>query len=70
MIYSIPAMTMENEFSDLDYVGKLVDKLVASSGDQDYRTVYEWDERGPGDHSPRAVLLRVGDGWQRRVKGH
>lgn len=61
MIYSIPAMTMENEFTDLDFVGRYVDALIPS--DPEYATVYQWngDEiKGP----PDVVLVRVGSTWE------
>jgi len=64
--YSIPAMTMENEFSDLVYVGNYVDELIKKLGN-DYAIVYEWDERGPGEWSPVAVLARVNGRWSRRL---
>ena len=64
--YSIPAMSHENEFADLVWVGKYVDRLIQSSGDLDYAIVYEWDDNGPGDWPPVAVLARLGDRWWRR----
>lgn len=66
MIYSVPAMSMENEFINLDYLAKYVDRLVVSTGDEDYRIVYEWTNRGPGSYPPVAVLVRSGDTWERR----
>jgi len=64
--YSIPAMTMENEFSDLAWVGRYVDGLVKRTGDLDYAIVYEWDENGPGNWPPVAVLARLDGRWWRR----
>ena len=61
MIYSIPALTMENEFVDLDFVGHYVDSLIAI--DPEYATVFQWngDEmKGP----PDVVLMRVGSTWE------
>lgn len=63
--YSIPAMTMENEFNDLVYVGNYVDELIKKLGN-DYAIVYEWDERGPGEWPPVAVLARLNGRWSRR----
>lgn len=65
--YSIPALTFENEFANLTWLGQYVDKLVTSTGDQDYAVVYEWDDEGPGDWPPVAVLLRVDGQWHRRL---
>lgn len=65
-IYSIPAMSSENEFTDLTWLGKYVDNLVKNSGDQDYAVVYEWGPHGPGDWPPLAVLLRIEGEWVRR----
>lgn len=68
MIYSIPAMTMHNEFINLDYVAKYVDQLVKSTGDMDYAVVYEWDEDGPDSgRPPVCVLLRIAGAWERRA---
>ena len=66
MIYSIPALTHENEFSDLGLVGRYVDQLVNRSGDRHYGVVYEWtrDRDGP----PDSVLMRLSSGdWLRRA---
>lgn len=65
--YSIRAMTIENEFVDLDFVGRYVDDLVKRTGDLDYSIVYEWGESGPGDGSPVAVLAWLDGRWWRRV---
>lgn len=64
--YSIPAMTMENEFTNLSWVGKYVDGLIEKTGDLDYAIVYEWDEDGPGKWPPVAVLARLDGRWWRR----
>lgn len=64
--YSIPAMTMENDFSDLVFVGRYIDGLLERTGDLDYAIVYEWDENGPGDWPPVAVLARLNGKWWRR----
>lgn len=64
--YSIPAMTMENEFSDLAWVGRYVDDLVKRTGDLDYCIVYEWGEDGPAKWPPVAVLVRLDGRWWRR----
>lgn len=65
-IYSIRALSMENEFANLVYVGKYVDSLIERTGDLDYSVVWEWDERGPGDWPPVAVLARLNGKWWRR----
>lgn len=65
-IYSIPAMSLQSEFADLTWLGKYVDSLLATSGDQDYAVVYEWGDEGPGDWPPAAVLYRVEGEWVRR----
>jgi hypothetical protein len=64
--YSIPAMTMENEFVDLVWVGRYVDGLIERTCDLDYAIVYEWDDDGPGDWPPVAVLARLNGKWWRR----
>lgn len=64
--YSIPAMTMTNEFSNLEWVGRYVDDLVKRTGDNDYAIVYEWDDNGPGGWPPVAVLARLDGRWWRR----
>jgi len=64
--YSIPAMTMENEFANLAFVGRYVDDLVKRTGDLDYSIVYEWGEDGPNDWPPVAVLARLDNRWWRR----
>jgi hypothetical protein len=61
MIYSIPALTMENEFADLAWLGAYVDRLVKISSE--YATVHRWNGdsmEGPPDD----VLLRVGSTWE------
>jgi hypothetical protein len=65
--FSIPAMSHENEFTDLVWLGLYVDKLVESSGDNSYAIVYEWDGDSPGDGPLVAVLARLGGRWSRRV---
>jgi hypothetical protein len=64
--YSIPALTMENEFVNLTWLSRYVDDLVKRTGDNDYAIVYEWDEDGPGDWPPVAVLARLDGRWWRR----
>jgi hypothetical protein len=64
--FSIPALTMENEFHDLVFVGRYVDDLVERTKDLDYAIVYEWDDDGPGDWPPVAVLARLNGKWWRR----
>lgn len=64
--YSIPAMTMGNEFADLVWVGRYIDDLVEKTGDLSYCIVYEWGDDGPGDWPPVAVLARLNDRWWRR----
>jgi len=62
MIYSIPALTFDNEFTDLAFVGNYVDSLIPI--DPEYATVYQWngDEmKGP----PDVVLRRVGSTWEK-----
>jgi hypothetical protein len=64
--YSIPALTMYNEFANLAAVGRYVDLLIASTGDQNYAVVYEWDEDGPSSGRPFiAQLKRVNGAWER-----
>lgn len=61
MVYSIPALTMENEFTDLVWLGGYVDSLVKIS--PEYATVHQWNGdsmEGP----PDVVLLRVGSIWE------
>lgn len=65
-IYTIPAMTMVNEFANLVFVGQYVDELIKRTGDLDYSIVWEWDESGPGDWPPVAVLARLNGKWWRR----
>lgn len=68
--YSIRAMTMENEFVDLVWLGRYVDSLLEQTGDLDYAIVYEWDEDSPGDWPPVAILARLnGKWWRREVPG-
>ncbi len=62
--YSIPAMSFQNEFADLAWVGSYVDSLVASTNDQDYRIVFEWGSAGPGDYPPRKAWRRIANGWE------
>jgi hypothetical protein len=64
--YSIPAMSLTNEFLDLNFVAKHVDQLLATTGDQDYAVVYEWGTHGSGPYPPLAVLYRVQGEWVRR----
>lgn len=64
--FSIPALTMANEFLDLVFVGRYVDDLVERTGDLDYAIVYEWDDNGPGEWPPVAVLARLNGKWWRR----
>lgn len=66
IIYSIPEMTMENEWTSLAALGRYVDGLVERTSDLDYAIVFEWDKRGPGDWSPVAVLARLDGRWWRR----
>lgn len=65
-IYSIPAMSLENEFTDLNWLAKYVDNLVKNTGDQKYAEVYEWGPHGPGDWPPLAVLSRIEGEWVKR----
>lgn len=65
-LYSIPALTMENEFVDLVFVGNYVDDLVKKFGD-DYAIVYEWGEKGVGQGLPVAILARLNGSWSRRL---
>lgn len=62
--YSIPAMTMENEFVDLVFLGGYVDNLVKKFGN-DYAIVYEWGDDGLGEGMPVAVLARLSASWSR-----
>lgn len=64
--YSIPAMSMENEFANLTWLAKYVDGLVEKTGDLDYSIVYEWDDDGPNGWPPTAVLVRLDGRWWRR----
>jgi hypothetical protein len=66
--YSIPAMSLNNEFSDLNFVAKYVDQLVSTTGDSDYGVVFEWDDNGPVPGGPPvAFLTRRKGGWKRSV---
>lgn len=65
-IYSIPAMSLGGQFSDLDFLAKYVDQLMLNTGDADYGVVYEWGPHGPSPHPPLAVLYRVEGSWVRR----
>jgi len=77
MIYAIPALSSENEFSDLGFVAKYVDRLFADTADPDFLVVYEWEDQDDGVNQddqdyisskpPDAVLLRVDGGWERRL---
>lgn len=60
-VYSIPALTMENEFTDLAWLGGYVDSLVKHSSE--YATVYQWNGDFP-EGPPDVVLLRVGATWE------
>lgn len=82
MIYSLPALSNDNEFTDLAFVGRYVDGLFADTGNRDYLVVYEWDDESQvidddddaesvdvTDNPPDAVLLRIDGKWERqRVK--
>lgn len=65
--FSIRGMSHENEFTDLVWLGHYVDKLVESTGDNEYAIVYEWGDYGPGEGPLVAVLARLGGRWSRRV---
>lgn len=65
-IYSIPAMSLGGQFSDLDFLAKYVDQLLLSTGDRDYGVVYDWGDQTPGPYPPLAVLYRVDGNWIRR----
>jgi len=67
MSYSIPALSFENNFSDLAWVGSYVDGLMASSGDTSYGVIYEWDDDALVDWPPVAVLRRCDGKWLRRL---
>lgn len=68
MIYTIPALSQEDEFFDLAYVAKYVDRLLKSTGgDLDYGVVYEWIRDDCRDGPPDAVLMRVAGNWVRRA---
>jgi hypothetical protein len=68
MIYMIPALTHENEFFDLELVGRYVDRLIKSSGDRQYGVVYEWTRDDFRDGPPDSILMRLSSGdWLRRV---
>lgn len=70
-VYTVPAITLENEFTDLVFVGRYVDSLMASTGDPDYGVVVEWDDNGPAPGSvPVAFLTRRPGGWKRSVVLH
>lgn len=60
-VYSIPALTMENEFIDLVRLAAYVDALVAIS--KEYATVHQWNG-DVMDGPPDVVLHRVGAIWQ------
>jgi hypothetical protein len=72
MIYNIPELGFENEFTDLDFLGKYVDSLVKKTGNMDYAVVHEWQDHSalndPDDvPPPDAVLLRISNSWVRRL---
>jgi hypothetical protein len=64
--YTIPSMSIDAEFSDLNFVGRYVDRLIESTGDSDYAIVYEWRDDGPTTWPPIAVLVRRDGRWVRR----
>lgn len=65
-VYTIPALAFEHEWANLVFVGSYVDGLIERTGDLDYAIVYEWDDNGPGDWPPVAVLARLDGKWWRR----
>ena len=60
-VYSIPALSMENEFVDLDFVTRCVDSLILIS--PEYDTVYQWNGDFV-DGPPHVILRRVGSTWE------
>lgn len=71
MIYNIPELGSENEFTDLKFLGKYVDSLVKQTGNIDYAVVYGWRNdqalANPLDvPPPDTVLLRIAHDWVRR----
>lgn len=66
MLYVIPALTMQNEFTNLDYVARYVDQLLASTGDRDYAIVFQWDGGEPKPR-PDLVLIRDGSSWKKQT---
>jgi hypothetical protein len=65
--YSLPALSLDHEFSDLNFVAGYVDNLLKTTGREDYRLVCEWDEDGPYSGRPPVGLLYRLDGvWERR----
>lgn len=66
MRYVIPALTMANEFTDLDYVARYVDQLLATTGDRDYAIVFQWDGDEP-KRRPDLVLIRDGSAWKKQT---
>lgn len=68
MIYTVPAMSFENEFTDLAFVARYVDQMVEATGDPDYGVVFEWNEHGPvPGRLPVAFLTRRKGGWKRSL---
>jgi hypothetical protein len=71
MSYSLPALTMDNEFEDLVWLGNYIESLVKSTGDLAYCIVYEWDDdEGPHTWPPVAVLAWLNGRWWRRPIRH
>lgn len=60
-VYSIPALSMENEFINLAYVARYVDDLLKIS--PEYAIVYQWNSDFM-DGPPDVVLRRIGPTWE------
>lgn len=64
--YSLPQMSMSNEFNDLAFLGRLVDDLL-KTGIPEYAFAYEW-KCGPNlEVPPVAVLYRKNGTWTRQA---
>lgn len=65
MTFQIPALTMENEFTNMDFVTKYADGLYRDTKDDSYRIIYCWggdEAEGP----PQFVLVR-NKTWQMKL---
>lgn len=74
MIYRLPALTTEHEFSNLTFVQKYAESLISDTGNRDFGVVHEWkdtDDQGEFIYlvegaPPDAVFLYIASSWVRR----